>query len=406
MCCGDYRRCFNEVRIIVNLVAIVSITYLNIPYKMWHYVNSFSGEMRPIILVPCPIGHNNYAGWLTQTRGLICRNKRYLDFRMVFLSSQQKGALRVIKYISYAIVVWLQAIQTHRLKVVYFPIFFLPNVLTAGLLQIYGIPYICRISGNELTMRNPLTFMLRIALIRRATAIICLNKDSMTRLTALGVQQARLKYLGNPVDTDDYQPPTKSERVAKRAALGIVSDSVLVIGTVGTVCERKGILELIKATSKLNDNNIALFICGPRSDNPEIDPIYVETCDACAKTVAADVTFVGRQSDVRSFLLALDIFVLPSYAEGMPNSLLEAMATGLPIVASNIPGVSDIITSPEIGILVSPKDVEGLAAALKQLLDDDCLRNKLGTAARERVMSGFSTKVVDYEYRLVLSNPG
>ena len=95
----------------------------------------------------------------------------------------------------------------------------------------------------------------------------------------------------------------------------------------------------------------------------------------------------------RDFMNSLDVFVLPSYAEGTPNSIIEAMAHGLPIIATAVGGIPDVVT-PEVGILVPPGDAEALVAAMERLTADPELRVRMGRAARQRYEQLFSPKVV------------
>jgi len=111
----------------------------------------------------------------------------------------------------------------------------------------------------------------------------------------------------------------------------------------------------------------------------------VESCD-----------FVGRYNDVEgrtAFLGTLDVFVLPSGTEGTPNSIIEAMASGIPVIATAVGGIPDIVT-PEVGILVPPGDVEALAGAMRTLAQDGGLRKRMGAAARARYQQLFSPEAV------------
>jgi glycosyltransferase involved in cell wall biosynthesis len=93
------------------------------------------------------------------------------------------------------------------------------------------------------------------------------------------------------------------------------------------------------------------------------------------------------------FMQSLDVFVLPTLAEGTPNSIIEAMAHGLPIIASAVGGIPDMI-STDIGILIPPGDNAALAQALQQLTDDPCLRERMGHAAKARYQELFSPEAV------------
>ena len=99
---------------------------------------------------------------------------------------------------------------------------------------------------------------------------------------------------------------------------------------------------------------------------------------------------LGERADARSWLSAFDIFALPSLWEGLPNALLEAMAAGLPALASGVDGVCEVITPDDNGLLVSPGDATALARALSRLAADPDLRRGLGANARSRIVSDFT----------------
>jgi glycosyltransferase involved in cell wall biosynthesis len=106
------------------------------------------------------------------------------------------------------------------------------------------------------------------------------------------------------------------------------------------------------------------------------------------------VTFTGFRSDVPELLGLLDLFVLPSYREGLPRSLLEAMAMELPAVATNIRGCREAVVDEVTGLLVATKDAPELAKAARSVLADPDLARRFGKAGRERVISTFDERFV------------
>ena len=98
--------------------------------------------------------------------------------------------------------------------------------------------------------------------------------------------------------------------------------------------------------------------------------------------LAGRVHFLGQRRDIPDLLSALDIFVLPSHSEGVSLALLEAMAAGLPVIATAVGGLPEVVTDGENGLLIPPKDPEALAQALARLLADPALAKKLGENAR------------------------
>ncbi len=105
--------------------------------------------------------------------------------------------------------------------------------------------------------------------------------------------------------------------------------------------------------------------------------------------LAGRVHFLGQRPDIPDLLGALDIFVLPSHSEGVSLALLEAMAAGLPVIATAVGGLPEVVTDGVNGLLIPPQDPEALAQALARLLDDPALAKKLGENARRHVEEKF-----------------
>jgi glycosyltransferase involved in cell wall biosynthesis len=108
--------------------------------------------------------------------------------------------------------------------------------------------------------------------------------------------------------------------------------------------------------------------------------------------MAEAVTFTGVRADVPKILAALDLFVLPSLWEGMPNAVLEAMAAGLPVVATAVGGTPEVVMDGVTGLLVPPQDPSALAQAIERLLRDPDLRRTMGRAGRRRVEQHFDVR--------------
>lgn len=117
-----------------------------------------------------------------------------------------------------------------------------------------------------------------------------------------------------------------------------------------------------------------------------------------------DVRFLGFRGDVEDLLGASDIFVLPSFSEGLPLSVLEGMAQGLPIVATTVGGIPEVVTQNQEGILVPPKDAEALADALAQVVQNPELRRTLGKAGKCRVADEFTFTGMLDAYETIYKN--
>jgi glycosyltransferase involved in cell wall biosynthesis len=174
------------------------------------------------------------------------------------------------------------------------------------------------------------------------------------------------------------------------------SDDDLVIGTIGYCYERKGQRFLVQACQDLIRNRrVRLVIVGDGPLRRELEHLTE------ASGLGDRVTFTGAQADVSGLISSFDIFALPSVAEGMPIVLLEAMARGLPSVATTVGANSDVIRDRQSGILVPPKAVGELSKALESLVSSPDLRAQLGVAARQRIVAEFSVERMTRDYEAV-----
>jgi glycosyltransferase involved in cell wall biosynthesis len=152
---------------------------------------------------------------------------------------------------------------------------------------------------------------------------------------------------------------------------------------VGRLAAPKDPVTLVRALARVQGSPFAATIVG---DGPERPAVEAEIGAAGLEGV---VELAGERHDVASLLAGADVFVLSSRSEGAPLSVLEAMAAGLPVVASAVGGVPESVADGATGLLVPPGDAAALAAALEQLLADSALRRRLGAAGRERVRARF-----------------
>ncbi|WP_405014221.1 glycosyltransferase [Kitasatospora sp. NBC_01539] len=169
-------------------------------------------------------------------------------------------------------------------------------------------------------------------------------------------------------------PEGPAARAAAREALGLPQDA-LVVGTVGNLTPKKDQAGLLDAFARL------------RRDHPSAALVLIGAGPLEAELRAAaggGVVFAGSRADVPALLPAFDVFTLSSRQEGLPVALMEAMTSGLPSVVTRVGGMPEVLADDEQGLLVPPGDPAALAAALGRLAADPALRERLGTAARER----------------------
>ncbi|MEX2624522.1 MAG: GNAT family N-acetyltransferase [Acidimicrobiia bacterium] len=200
----------------------------------------------------------------------------------------------------------------------------------------------------------------------------------------------KLRLLGNGVDLARFDPARAREaRSAVRAELGAGPDDV-VVGMVGRLVEEKGYREFFDAARLLRNSGTVFVAAGPD------DPSKTDGLDrSVVEGARADgVQFLGMRTDVERLYGGFDLFVLPSYREGFPRAAMEAAASGLPIVATNIRGCRQVVDDGRTGILIPVADSKALASAVKTLATDPSLRHKMGEAAYLKARSEFDERLI------------
>jgi len=191
-----------------------------------------------------------------------------------------------------------------------------------------------------------------------------------------------------------------------------LDENSFVIGFVGRLVREKGIIELVQALAAIAKRHphARLLIVGDalKSDYDAGKEAFFE--EARGLGILDKIAFAGMVDDTRPYLAAMDVFCLPSYREGMPVSLLEAMAMARPCIATNIRGCREEIVDSVSGLLVPPQDADALAAAIIKLIENPELAQKFGEEARKRVLECFDLeKVLDHQiaiYRRLLAQLG
>lgn len=203
------------------------------------------------------------------------------------------------------------------------------------------------------------------------TQVICVaESERAAGLRAGTCRSDRTVVIPNAVDVAAHPRATPVEAVP-------------LLVSVGRLKAPKDFSTLVRAVARLEPRSWRLIIVGDGPERPALErQLHAEGLDDA-------VEFVGERSDVSELLAGADAFVLSSRSEGMPLSVLEAMAAGLPVVATAVGGVPEVVVHDETGVLVAPGDAEALAAALARLIDDPELRRRLGSAGRSRAARHF-----------------
>ena len=215
-------------------------------------------------------------------------------------------------------------------------------------------------------------------LYRRATASVVTTGEALRLqvIREVGLDADRVTSVPTGIDLERF---CAGDRLEARRALNLPEQGVI-IGIVATLRSWKGHRYLVDAMTGQGLEQAHLLIVG---DGPGRDNL---TAQIAATGQQRRATMAGNQSDVVPWLRAMDIFVLPSYAnEGVPQALMQAMATGIPVVTTAVGAIGELVRPDDTGLVVTPQDVPAIQAALRRLMGDAALRERLAAAALAHV---------------------
>ena len=195
----------------------------------------------------------------------------------------------------------------------------------------------------------------------------------------------------NGIDTNYFNPKlfSDSDKTILKEKL-LIKEKDFIFVFLGRVVRDKGINELIYAFKNLNRRNSKLLIVGPYES--ELSPLLHETKDEIERN--ENIIHVGYQEDVRPYLAISDILVFPSYREGFPNAVMQAVAMGLPAIVTDINGCNEIIKEKENGIIIPTKDYEALINAMHYFLDNPEEVKRMGDQTRISILNNFEQQKV------------
>ncbi len=273
--------------------------------------------------------------------------------------------------------------------------FGMPSGAIAWLLKKrYRIPYVVSLRGGDVPGFRPYDFRIYHKLIapflrliwRDASAVIA-NSQGLRDLARDFDAQTDIPIIPNGVDLVRHTAGTREWSPAQ-------------ILTVGRVVYQKGLDIGMRALAGLKDLNWAWYIAGDGAQMPGLRSLAQQL------GLTERVHFLGWQAheELAKWYHQANVFLFPSRHEGMPNAILEAMASGLPVVATRIAGNEELVLDRMTGALTAPEDVESLREGLRRLLVDANLREQMGGAGRRRVEQEYAWDTVARQYETVLQN--
>ena len=267
-----------------------------------------------------------------------------------------------------------------------------------------NVPSVVSIRGNDIERAafDPSKFSHIMYALQKASAVTTNTRELVDRAKAFFDREIVL--IQNGIDTDHFKPMEKISWLVQSVRLLPFEGSSLpsyswnqqtsprqnrVIGFAGELREKKGLKTILSAYAQVYKKySVTLLIVGvvrPGGDKEYFD-------DFCTLNPNLQIIVTGHISPkgLPNYYSLMDVFVHPSLRDGMPNSLLEAMACGKPVITTPVGGMLDLVKDRENGIFVPVNDAEGLANAIQEVFENAELRNRLGKAARQTVIDGFS----------------
>ncbi len=276
---------------------------------------------------------------------------------------------------------------------------FLPGLhgvaaLLAG--RIAGVPVVVKFGGPLEGLDKLRLGRVQLRTIARHASRVHILSDQMrSEFRAWGVEDERMVLIACGADTERFRPASVSEQRTVRAELGLPQEGCAVTA-VGRLVSVKNIDVLIEAVARAKRRCADLYLVIAGS-GPEMERLF----DCRARHLDERSAFLLGHVDeatVARVLQASDVFALVSSSEGLPCALIEAMAVGLAVVVSDVPGTASLVPQGERGVRIPVRSVPALADALIRLDEDAALRERLGHAAREYVRERHSMSAVVDQY--------
>jgi teichuronic acid biosynthesis glycosyltransferase TuaC len=261
----------------------------------------------------------------------------------------------------------------------------------AGLLlkRRFNLPLVCSLLGADVNVYpnyRPLTRQLTQKVVAEADQLVAVSRalKEAAEVLAQPKREIRVIYMGCDTEIFRYNEIAREQ---VRKLLGIAPQENIVL-FVGRLVEAKGIFELIEAFSQiqLQQTGTHLVFVGDGRDRLKLENQVRQ------RGLSSTVHFVGMisHSEMPHWLSAADLLALPSHNEGLPNAIVEAMACSIPVVATNVGGIPEVVEDKKSGLLIEKGDIDSLTNAIVSLLKDEERRKKMGAYGRSIIEQNFS----------------
>lgn len=253
------------------------------------------------------------------------------------------------------------------------------NLLGVALRRSHPMRLVTTVHGwVEQTWKTPLYYAIDRLCLRSYDGVICVSRDVHQSCLRLGIAAEKCWLVPNAIDLEEVV--RRETTAAAKERLGVERDR-LIVGAAGRLSEEKGFSQLIRAAGLLIDQGVdlELWIAGDGPQRTELERLV------SALGLGERIKLLGYRADIVDLYHGMDVFVVSSLREGLPNVLLETMALELPVLCTPVAGIPDLIRDGENGLLAGGGSARELAEGLRTLLDNPSLRRQVGHAARKSV---------------------
>lgn len=235
------------------------------------------------------------------------------------------------------------------------------------------------------TIKSSLYKWIHLRALRRFKNLIAVSKATKSLMVTSGIDTDKIKVIYNGIDENKWTKP--EEPVDLRKEWKIPPNS-FVVGTVGRIGDEKDYYSFLKIAKSASESkeNIYFVIVGEGKEDEKNGLI-----DYASRLGIKDkVIFTGYRADLLNVYGAFDLFLMTSITEGLPNTMLEAMSMGLPVVSTDVGGISELVIDRETGYLFKVGDVKGITDKILELIENGAHREQISAAARKRIEDVFS----------------
>ncbi len=322
-------------------------------------------------------------------------NEARTGFQIVRPPTLGIGKMRTITFMLFALIKLYQ--MRRHYKILHAHLAFGPALVAVLLGHFLGKRVVVKLGGSNAigdvnVSLNTWRGRLRLAAIRKwADVVVTLTDVMRDEALSVGIPKDRVRLFNNGIDAGAYVFGPSSKEEAK-GLLGLSDKTILLfVGRLDPIKSLPTVLDALAIALK-SSPSLHFLIVG---DGPEKTAL-----EGQSQTLGIEkhITFTGSQKNIRPYLQAADIFVLPSITEGISNALLEAMSAGVACMATPVGGSDEVLAHGKYGKMVPVQDVQAWAEALIELGNDAPQRKRLGDLARQRILNDYDFNVVGAQY--------